>query len=79
MKALTWFIRLWVGFAILLNLIAIMGAFVGAPTLTHAMLQVADWYSPFNYWNWFAELLLFSPALMAYYWRQKLTASRPPQ
>jgi hypothetical protein len=74
-KALTWFIRIWVGFAMLVNVIAMAGFFV-AHGFWGGLAKVQETYSPFNIWNYFAELLLLSPALIAYWWREKRRTKR---
>ena len=67
--AFKWFINGWVALAALVNIVAIVGLFVAAPTLWDGWVRVRGTYSPFNVWNSIAEIVLFSPALGAMYWR----------
>ena len=60
-----WFIRIWAGLVILLNLLGITGVFIGAPNVGSALVQIREWYSPFNLWTWALNLALLSPALVA--------------
>jgi len=73
-KALTWFIRLWLGLALLVNLAAVAGLMLTAPGFWAGLGRVAEIYSPFNVINYLAELALLSPALGAYLWREKRRA-----
>lgn len=77
-KALTWFIRIWVALAILVNVIAIAGFIMGAPTIGEGWARVQDIYSPFNVINYILELVLVSPALGAYFWRERRRKKVPP-
>ncbi|HKJ74304.1 MAG TPA: hypothetical protein VKA19_09340 [Alphaproteobacteria bacterium] len=68
-KVLTWFIRVWIALAILVNVTAIIGFFLTAPTFWAGLSKFWSIYSPFNLWNWVAEVVLILPAVGAYYWR----------
>lgn len=68
---LTWFIRIWVGLAVALNALAIIGIFLAEPTFWAGWARVAKTFNPFNVTNFAAEMLLLSPAFAAYAWREK--------
>lgn len=70
-KALTWFIRIWVGLIVLLNVAAIIGFFATAPSFWAGIARVQETYSPFNVVNWIVEVISLSPALAAMWWRDK--------
>jgi hypothetical protein len=80
-KVLNWFIRGWVALAIGVNVIAVLGFFVGAHSFWAGWQRVADTYGPFNLTNWFAEIVLISPAFGAYLWleHRKKRATEPQQ
>jgi hypothetical protein len=56
-KALTWFIKGWILLALLVNVAAVVGFFIGAATLRDGWTRVADTYGPGNVANLVAELL----------------------
>lgn len=62
---LRWFCRAWLALAALVNLAAILGRFLTAPSFWSAVSDVQGWYSPFNVANFIAELVLISPAIGA--------------
>ena len=70
-KTLGIFVRVWIGFAVLVNIVAIIGLFIGAGGFWAGMGQVWEIYSPFNLINWIAEVVLISPAIGAEIWLQK--------
>lgn len=70
-KVLTWFIRIWIGLAVLVNVISIIGLFIGADNFWHGWQRVGDTYSPFNVINYVMEILLLSPAIGAYFWLER--------
>lgn len=74
-KALTWFIRFWMGLVVILNIIAISGFILVAPTVWAGLAKIQDVYSPFNIWNWLAEFVLLTPALGAMTWRERRRAA----
>jgi hypothetical protein len=47
-KALTWFICLWIGLVVLLNILAVIGFFMAASSASAAVAKIAETYSPFN-------------------------------
>lgn len=75
-KALTWFIRAWIVFALLVNAAAVIGMFLSAETFWAGWKQFTQTYSPFNVANVFMELILLSPALGAIYWRDRRRRTR---
>ena len=70
-KALELFVKIWIGLAVIVNVIAIIGLFIGAGGFWAGLESV----SPFNLINWMAEVVLISPALGAHYWLQKRQAA----
>jgi hypothetical protein len=68
--ALKWFINGWVTLAVLVNIVAIIGLFAAAPSFLAGWWRVTEIYSPFNFWNAAAEIVLFLPAIGAAYWRE---------
>jgi hypothetical protein len=74
-KYLTWFIRIWVGIAILVNLFSIFGLVIAGGSFWMALKSIWEVFNPWNLWNFFAELLLFSPAIGAAAWRRKRRAA----
>lgn len=74
--ALTWFMRIWIGLVVALNVIGIIGFFLTAPSLWEGWLWVAEIYSPFNVVNYLAEIVSLSPAIGAHYLRGRLRTRR---
>lgn len=70
-KLLTWFIYGWVALAVLVNVVAIVGLFLEAGTFWGGVSSVQETYSPFNVLNWLLEVILISPAVGAYWWRER--------
>ena len=70
-KALTWFANAWIGLIAFLNLIAIIGFMVTAPTFWDGIAKVQEIHSPFNVWNLIAEVIALSPAVGAIAWRDR--------
>lgn len=70
-RGLTWFINVWIGLIILLNVFGIFGFIYTAPTFWVGIDQVRDTYSPFNIGNWVIEIVSLSPALGVMYWRDR--------
>jgi len=73
-RVLTWFIRLWVGLVILLNVVAMIGFMWAAPTVWAGIAKIQDIYNPYNVWNFVAEAVAVSPALGALAWRERRRA-----
>jgi membrane protein implicated in regulation of membrane protease activity len=79
-RAMTWFIGVWVGLVVLINVVAMIGFMMGAPTVWAGIAQIQDIYSPFNVRNWMAEVIAVSPAVAVLAWqgrRRSRAASQP--
>ena len=80
-RALSWFIKIWVAFAILVNVFSMISSFIGN-SFWEGLGRIADTYSPFNVINFVMEIILFSPAIGAYLWlehrRKKVRLSPTP-
>lgn len=74
-SVLTWFIRVWIGLAILVNLVAVVSIIYFAPTFWDGVGKVAEIFNPFNVFNMAMEVLLLSPAFIAMWWRSKRATS----
>ncbi len=72
-RALSIFAIVWGSGVVALNLLGIAGAFVAYP-FWEAVFRIQDWYSPFNIVNWGLNLVLVSPALGAFLWRERRRA-----
>jgi hypothetical protein len=70
-RALTNFIWGWITLVLIVNLFGIVGLFMGADSTRQGLQEVAEIYSPFNVINWLLELVILSPALGAYVWRER--------
>ena len=70
-RTLTSFIWVWITLILIVNLFGIVGLFIGADSTWQALQKVKEIYSPFNVKNWLLELLILSPALVAYMWRER--------
>jgi hypothetical protein len=66
-RTLTSFIWVWVSLIILINVFGIAGILASADTSWQALQKVAEIYSPANV---ILELLVLSPAIGAYIWRE---------
>lgn len=70
-KALLWFIRIWVTLIVLLNLINVFSLFY-----LHGFLdgwaRVSEIYSPYNFINFIVTVISISPAIGAFYLRERL-------
>ena len=76
LKILTVFINCWVVLIVLLNFIAIIIMLITSPTLWDGFVRVRDTYQPFNIWNYIAEVIALSPALLAIYIRDRMREKR---
>ena len=70
-EALRSFANVWIALIVGLNLIFIIGLVVSMPTLWTGIAKLSEFYSPFNGWNWIAEVVALSPALGAIAWRDR--------
>lgn len=69
-RALTFFIYLWAGIFVLLNVLGIAGQFY-LHGFADGISYIQDTYSPFNIVNYVVSLITLSPAIGAYVWREK--------
>jgi hypothetical protein len=69
--ALTWFIRVWVVIGVALNIAAV--------AMTGEAWKALELFKPFSIVNLAAEVVVFSPALLAYIWREKRRAKAGPE
>ena len=67
-RTLTSFIWVWVSLIILINVFGIAGILASADTSWQALQKIAEIYSPANV---ILELLVLSPAIGAYVWRER--------
>ena len=58
-------------FILVVNLFGIVGLFMSADSYGRALQEVREIYSPLNVINWLLELVILSPALVAYVWRER--------
>ena len=70
-RTLTNFIWAWITFILVVNLFGIVGLFMSADSYGRALQEVREIYSPLNVINWLLELVILSPALVAYVWRER--------
>jgi hypothetical protein len=70
-RTLTSFIWAWITFILVVNLFGIVGLFMSADSYGQALQEVREIYSPLNVVNWLLELVILSPALVAYVWRER--------
>lgn len=68
-RALTWFIGLWVGLVLALNLLGIGAMLATAESFGVGLSRVWSTFSPFNVVNYLLEVVLLSPAIAAHLWR----------
>ena len=69
-RALTIFIYVWAGLIVLANLVGIIGQFY-LHGFSEGIAYIQEIYSPFNVINWIVVVVALSPAIGAYYWREK--------
>ena len=71
MQWATWFVRIWVGMVVALNLIGLAGFIVSSESIGEAWSVISETYSPYNVWTHGLNLVLLSPALAVVFWRQR--------
>ena len=69
-RTLTIFVYIWVGAFVLANLVGIFGQFY-LHGFSAGFSYIQEVYSPFNIINYIAAAVTLSPAIGAYYWREK--------
>jgi len=77
-KALTIFINVWVGLVVIVNVLGIAGQFY-LHGIGGGIAYIQETYSPFNVVNYVMEIVALSPAIGAYYWRERRRAKGRPQ
>lgn len=70
---LTWLFWGWIVLAVVVNLVAATSVLLSTDRFGDAINEFVSWYSPLNLSNWLLEALLFSPALVIYLFRARLT------
>ena len=76
-RVLTIFIYIWVGLFVLVNLVGIIGQFY-LHGFSGGISYIQEIYSPFNTINYIVTAVTLSPAIGAYYWREKRREKRTP-
>jgi len=74
-RALTIFIYVWVGLFVLANLLGIISQFY-MHGFSGGVSYIQEIYSPFNVINYVVSVVVLSPAIGAYYWREKRRAKQ---
>lgn len=69
-RALTIFISLWVGLFVLANVLGIVAQFY-LHGFSEGLAYIQETYTPFNVINYTLSVVTLSPAIGAYYWREK--------
>ncbi len=60
------FSKVWLGLAILVNILALIGKVSASASLWEALAGAMAWFNPGNTRNFITEVVLFSPAVGAY-------------
>jgi hypothetical protein len=74
-RALTIFIYVWGGLIVLANVLGIIAQF-WFHGLGGGISYIQEVYSPFNVTNYAVTLVMLSPAIGAYYWRENRREKR---
>jgi uncharacterized membrane protein len=74
-RALKIFIYIWAGLFVLANLVGIIGQFF-LHGFSGGISYIQEIYSPFNVINYIVAAVTLSPAIGAYYWREKRRQKR---
>lgn len=74
-RALTIFIYVWVGLFVLANVLGIIGQFY-LHGFSGGITYIQEVYSPYNVINFIVSIASLSPAIGAYYWREKRRAKQ---
>lgn len=69
-RALIIFIYIWVGLFVLANFVGIIGQFY-LHGFGGGISYIQEVYSPINVINYIVTVLTLSPAIGAYYWRER--------
>jgi hypothetical protein len=70
--ALTWFIRIWIVIGVGVNIVA------AGLVMNDAAWKALEIFKPFSEANLVAQVIVFSPAVLAYIWRAKRRAKAGP-
>jgi len=70
-RALTWFIRIWIGLLLILLAMSFAKMMVAAPTFRDGLARIRDELEPFNFRFYLTGFLALSPALLALSWRDR--------
>ncbi len=68
------FSRIWLGLAILVNLIALIGKVSVSPSVWEGLAGALAWFNPGNTTNFITEAVLFAPAVGAYLLAERVGA-----
>ncbi len=68
------FSRVWLGLAVLVNILALIGKISASANLREALAGAMAWFNPGNTLNFVTEVVLFSPAVGAYLLAERLGA-----
>jgi len=72
-RILTWFIYVWCACVAIMAAADIITIIIGAPTTWSGILAAQEkWFDPFNVMHFVSEIIVLSPAIGAYLWREKL-------
>ena len=69
-RALTFFVYVWCGLMVLANMLGIVGQ-IYLHGFSEGISYIQEVYSPSNVINYAVTLVTLSPAIGAYYWREK--------
>ena len=75
-RVLTIFIYVWSALFVLVNLVGIVGQFY-LRGFSGGLSYIQEIYSPFNIRNFIVSIVFLSPALGAYFWREKRRKKQP--
>ena len=75
-KLLIWFVWIWSGLVILLNLAGIAGFWIAATSFNEFWADISSTYSPFNIWTHGLNLALLLPAFGAWRWAARIGKQR---
>ena len=76
-KALNWFIKIWIGLVILLDLLA-LAVYFKLEGFWGGLANLQEVQGPFSIYNIITQMVLLSPAMLAWWWRDKRRAKKNP-
>ncbi len=74
-RVLTIFFYVWGGLFVAVNVVGIIGQFY-LYGLAEGVSYIQEVYSPFNITNFVLSVVVLSPAIGAYYWRDRFRKKR---